>query len=172
MSVGKKNMSWSYKKYAGPTLRAKLEEIGAGGEDALYDLSGEAEIMKSLCERAFVTFDQVVLQGKLDKDGVMNMEARMSAQSLMKQSIEDVTKLVEKIAKINALRRQQQPIINAGVIAAKITEILHKELEEAATTPEEKLAARRKVESIAKQIQEMRLLKDDTPASKVILSID
>jgi hypothetical protein len=171
-AVQKKKMSWSYKNCVGPTLRQKLEEIAADGEDALHDLSGEVAIMKSICERVFITYEQVVIEGKLDKDGVMNHDARMAAMRMLKDTVNDVSKLLEKAAKVQALRRSIQPVLNAGVIADKITIILFEELEGKAKTPEEKLAARKTAERITEKIREIKILKDDVQASRVTLSIE
>jgi hypothetical protein len=116
-----------YSKYAGPTLKARLEELAQN--DDVMDLSGEIDVSRGMAAEALVYLEAIAQ----DTEGKVSAETRALALSTARTALSHVAHLVEKMAKVTSVKAQggftAQQI---PWLAYQITLILQKEVNDEA----------------------------------------
>lgn len=156
-------MGGYYSKHAGPTLKRKLEELAKQTDDQRFSLAEETDVVRLTAAQSMKVFDKICVDGALDKNGKLNLEARATATMAMRASMGAVADILTKAAKIDALRADKMPIENAKWLSERIMRMIYEVVE-----PKDKRLARK----LLKKIEELCILEGNVPSRNVVVNID
>ena len=165
----KKQLANYYSKHAGSKLSGLLEELSKLSDDERLSLAEEIDVARVNASRVLLLFEKIVLEEKfLDKEGkevVLTpdklLKLKASCIDAVKVSLDQVSTLVQAMAKVEALKRDKISVHNIKWIADRIMRLIEEEVE-----PVNSECAKR----LCNRIADMKLL-EEGPNAKVVLSI-
>ena len=146
-----------YQRFVGPTLKAKLEEVAAEGDEQRLSLANEVDTSRVLCGEAMRLYDACISAKELKE------EQRLKVANVLREALDHVSGLVERMAKVEAMKSDKISVQNVAWFAEKITRIILEEVE-----PVSADCARR----VVRRIADLKTLKDESGvAPRVTISI-
>jgi len=157
-----------YSKYAGKKLAEFLEEASKQNDDDRLRLADEIDIARMNTARALQIFDQVVIQENfVDHAGnavELSQEKKLKFKSMasdaVKQGLDQVSSLVQAMAKVEALKADKISVNNIKWFADRIMRLI-----------EDNIKDQELAKNICEKISEIRYLDSGTTNTKVTLMI-
>jgi hypothetical protein len=163
----RKKLGNYYSKYAGKKLSELLAELASQNDDERLSLAEEIDVSRINAARVLKLFEKIVIEedftdangNQLDIPLEKKLKLKSTCASAVKESLDQVSSLVQAMAKVEALKADKISIHNIKWVVDRIMRLIEEEV-----VPYNNEVAKK----LCDRISEMRLL-ENTP--KVVLNI-
>lgn len=113
-----------YSRRAGPTLKARLEELREANPSERHSLADEVDLARLIAERNVQIYEAAVLENKGSD------ELKAEASACLRAALNHVSDLVSKAAKVHAVSNSVIELEHIDYIIAQMTRAIEEEVAE------------------------------------------